>query len=168
MLLPALKFCACVFKDRKKTCSPMAPLWINEGEKESTVERAKQPVTTADQNVLLVRPFIHHCRPSCIHVIEINEDIESVGGVAESERFSQVFPASSHQQPTWWMSMLSTAIQTHPDLPDFYFLSVFSPFALPVPVWLVVSLPVYSKLSCTLSILSPSPSRQTLRVSGRE
>lgn len=79
---------------------------------------------------------------------------------------STVFlPASSHQQPTWWTSMLSAAIQTVSSVPSsgLLFISCLSsPPAL--PVWLVVSLfftlSAYSELSCTLSILSASPSRQ--------
>lgn len=72
----------------------MAPLWITEGEKESTAERAEQPVTTADQkHVLLVRSFIHHCRPACIHVMEINEDTEWVGRVAGEREVFTSFPS---------------------------------------------------------------------------
>lgn len=78
---------------------------------------------------------------------------------------SPVSPAS-HQQPTWWMSTLSTAGQTVSSisLAAFHFLSVSTPPPLPpLCVWLLDSLflSCYSKLSCTLSILFPSASGQT-------
>lgn len=110
-------------------------------------KRAKQPVTTAAQKHVLLalssdHSFIHLCQPSCKHVIQIDEDNERAARVTERESHhswlglpvlccSPVFlPASSHQQPTWWMSMLSAAIRTqsHPFFrTDSYFLSVFLP-----------------------------------------
>lgn len=131
-------------------------------------KKAKQPVTTAARKHVLLalssgHSFIHHCRPPCKHAIQIDEDNERAARVVERESHhswlglpvlccSPVFlPACSHQQPTWWMSMLSAAIRTQSRpffLTEFYFLSVF-PLSLCLSDWLslFLCLPVSFSLS---------------------
>lgn len=99
--------------------------------------------------------------------------MERRGDLTDPSCATQQLPASFHQ---WPMSMLSAAIQTvssvlsrglfffkftvclpsHPQLCSACLTGRLSIF------------PTYSKLSCTRSILCPSPLRQTLRVSERE